>query len=230
MTAKEVAEHLRLNERTVLRLAQNGKIPAAKIARRWRFQRSTVNQWLETQMHGMRTEELNGLIEHGPLTILDTLRPELISLELSAENKSDVLKELGGLLVRQNELDSPDQFLISLLRREEMMTTAIGDGIAIPHPRQPETTLPRKALTVVGRSSQGVDFGSLDGQPTHLFFLLCAPSDKIHLQLMARLTRLLRSNKCVRALLAATDPESVINIISSEEESLIGNPSSVTSL
>jgi len=220
MTARDVAELLRLNERTVLRLAQSGRIPAAKIARRWRFRRNLVNDWLEGQMHQMPARELDQLSGPCPVSIVDSLRPELISLNMSSRVRAEALRELVDLLVQAQELGSSTQLLPSLVQREEMMSTALAGGVAIPHPRRPLPGLFGRTLCVVGRSPQGVDFGAPDGDPTHVFFLICAPDDEQHLKFLAGLTRLLRSAGCVRALLAAPDAEAVVSVVATTQGSI----------
>ena len=220
LTARDVAELLRLNERTVLRLAQTGKIPAAKIARRWRFHRDLINNWLEQQMRQMPTEELDRLAGAAPASATDTLDPALISLDLRARRRAEVLRELVELLVQAGQVDSGEALVQSLLRREELMSTALGGGVAIPHPRHPVPELVRRAVCVVGRSGEGISFGALDGERTRLFFLLCAPNDRQHLRLVARLTRLLREQDCVGRLLAAKTAEDLIACIAEREHAM----------
>jgi PTS system nitrogen regulatory IIA component len=103
------------------------------------------------------------------LNLTSLLLPERINLDLKGRKKNDVLRELVGM-VKQG--DGADQLLQTLLKREELGSTGIGKGIAIPHGR---SLLTDKLEVAVGRSTKGVDFDSIDKKPAHLFFLIVAP-------------------------------------------------------
>lgn len=100
----------------------------------------------------------------------EVFRPEFVKLELEATNREEVLKELVDLL--PIEESKKDIIFKRLLERENLGTTGIGKGIAIPHSR---TLALKDVFVVVGRSKKGVDFNALDGKPVHLFFLIVAP-------------------------------------------------------
>ena len=86
----------------------------------------------------------------------------------------------------------------------------MGKGVAIPHPRDPVTTLKASGLIVVGRSEKGVDFGAVDGKPVHVFFLLCSQNVEVHLHFMGRLAEMLRNRDFVAASRSWEAPEDVL--------------------
>lgn len=110
----------------------------------------------------MRTKPIMKLTDH--------LRPELIELDLKSRTKNDVLRELVDLL--PIDVESAEILLETLKKREELGSTGVTKGIAIPHCR---SLLVKKLYVIVGRSKRGVDFRALDKKPVHLFFLIVAP-------------------------------------------------------
>ncbi|MFM8411408.1 MAG: PTS sugar transporter subunit IIA [Alphaproteobacteria bacterium] len=124
------------------------------------------------------------------MTITDILAPERIVPELRATTKPAVLEELAGLLAEATGTDSA-KLLVVLRERERLNSTAIGEGIAIPHGRLQGL---KGVVAGFARSPAGVDFDSVDKQPTRLFFVLVAPDDAaaMHLKALARISRLLK--------------------------------------
>src|SRR5437899_922781 len=125
------------------------------------------------------------------MKITEILTPEMVVAQLRGGTKAEVLTELAETLCKQHKEIAFDRLLGVLNERERLGSTAIGDGIAIPHGKLRGIT---KILGVFGRSPGGVDFESLDGNPTHLFFLLVAPEDSasLHLKALARVSRLFK--------------------------------------
>jgi PTS system nitrogen regulatory IIA component len=137
------------------------------------------------------------------MTITDILSADRVIPELKASTKEGVLEELAGLLAGPPTGTDQARLTSVLRERERLNSTAIGEGIAIPHGRLGGL---RNVVAGFARSRQGVDFDSVDKQPTHLFFVLVAPDDAaaMHLKALARISRLLK-DKDFRARLLATD-------------------------
>ncbi len=150
------------------------------------------------------------------MTITDILTAERVIPELTATTKDGVLEELAGLLVAQIPQATPERLVAVLRERERLNSTAIGDGIAIPHGRLSGT---RSVVAGFARSSQGVDFDSVDRQPTHLFFVLIAPDDAaaMHLKALARISRLLKDKAFREQLLALATREQLYDAIVAED-------------
>jgi len=151
------------------------------------------------------------------MKILDILAKESIIPELSGKTKKQVLEELiDALLINRPHLDR-DRLMTVLLERERLGSTGIGDGIAIPHGKMKD--LDQLALSF-GRSSQGVDFESMDGKPVHLFFLLVAPENcaGIHLRALAKIARLLKNGAVRKRLGNVQGREEVYSVIQMEDE------------
>ncbi len=142
-----------------------------------------------------------------------------IEANLGASNKPGVLRELVGLILRVEPQLDPNVLVETLDRREKLQSTGIGNGVAIPHGR---TDCIDRIIACVGRSTHGVDFQSLDGQPTQLFFTLFVPeaAQGAHLKALARLSRLLKNDETRQKLLDASDAEAMYRIIEEEDSQL----------
>jgi PTS system nitrogen regulatory IIA component len=150
------------------------------------------------------------------MKIEDILSEDLVLPDLAARGKTEVLVELAtALSTRHQELDRV-RLVGALEDRERLNSTALGDGVAIPHGKLPGL---RRVLAAFGRSRAGVDFQSLDGKPTHLFFLLVAPEDSAgaHLKALARISRLLKDPGFRARLLDAPDAHAIWTIIRDED-------------
>jgi len=136
---------------------------------------------------------------------------------LRGGSKSDVLAEMAKHLASNQSGIDPEVLRRVLEERELLASTAIGDGIAIPHGKLPGL---RRVVAAFGRSlGEGVDFQSLDGKPTHLFFLLVAPEDSAgaHLKALARISRLLKDASFRQRLLEASDAKALWSTIRDED-------------
>ncbi|MEO6036382.1 MAG: PTS sugar transporter subunit IIA [Verrucomicrobiota bacterium] len=134
----------------------------------------------------------------------DLLTPSRIELNLQTKNRDETLRELTSHI--EEIADRPDfqqTLLRALQEREQLHSTGIGDGVALPHARNALVGLVQKPVIVFGRHLQGIPFGAIDGKPARLFFLLIAPTVTQHLSMLARISRLLRDPKLRRELLAA---------------------------
>lgn len=151
--------------------------------------------------------------------ISELLAPEAILPNMTANTKEESLVELTeALLASGCDLDR-DEVLRILQERENLGSTGIGDGVAIPHGKLKNLD---QLVMSFGRSREGVDFDSMDGKPAHLFFLLVAPEESvgIHLKTLARISKLLKDQDVRQQLLDASDRDALCAIISAEEGNL----------
>jgi len=151
------------------------------------------------------------------MRITELLEKNLIIGELHAKTKREVLKELVDCITqRELEIDGNDLLRV-LLEREELGSTGIGDGIAIPHGKVKNI---KKLMVSFGRSLGGVDFQSMDGKPTHIIFLLIAPENSagIHLKALARISRLLKDGRFRKSIMEADSSQEIYDLIVQEDE------------
>ena len=150
------------------------------------------------------------------MKIVDFVRPELIVGDLQARDKTEVIKELANHLAGHVPGVDRESLAKVLLERERLASTAIGEGVAIPHGKLDAVG---KLVACVGRAPSGVDFDSMDGRPTHLFFVLVAPENStgVHLKALARISRLFKDPEFRTRLLAADTAHEMFSVISDED-------------
>jgi PTS system nitrogen regulatory IIA component len=153
------------------------------------------------------------------MQIIDFLSKKAIVTDIKSTKKEDVIKELVDALVNSADIEKRhrNKLIEALMAREALGSTAIGQGIAIPHAK---SDCVDKLIAAFGLSKKGVDFDSLDGEPAYIFFLLVAPQDSAgpHLKALARISRLLKDKYFRDTLRSSTDDKSVIKAITEEDE------------
>jgi fructose-specific phosphotransferase system IIA component len=150
------------------------------------------------------------------MQILDFLSVENIKMSLDSKAKKDVIKEMVDVLVKSGKVKDKKRMVQTLLEREELGSTGIGQGIAIPHGKSDTVA---DLTAAFGLSQEGISFDALDGETVHIFFLLVAPEGAAgaHLKALARISSLLKDKYFRKSLLGAKNPEEVIKIIREEE-------------
>ncbi len=148
----------------------------------------------------------------------DLLRLEQVQLRLEGADKPAVLRELVKLVPEiRNEPAQQDLFITDLMEREKLHTTAVGDGVAFPHARNPLGGALKRPLLVFGRHVKGVHFAALDNKPVQLLFLLASPNLTDHLTMLARLSRVMRDQQLRTGLMSTARHEEVIKLIAEAE-------------
>jgi len=153
------------------------------------------------------------------MEIADILDARRVVLDLDASTKREVIEALARTVVSTHPVIDFDALVDALVAREEASSTAIADGIAIPHGK---VALGEEVVAAFGLSRKGVDFDSVDGKPTHLFFLLVSPEShpSLHLRWLAHLAVLLKNPDLRNALLRAEKTDAVFDAIDKEERTL----------
>jgi PTS system nitrogen regulatory IIA component len=149
------------------------------------------------------------------MTLLDILSSDSTIVDLKGETKEDIIAELVDSLAIDAITDRK-KVLQAVLEREKIMSTGIGDGIAIPHGKSDAVV---KLVAALGTQRRGVDFEALDGEPAYVFFLLVSPANVSgpHIKALARISRLLKNDDFKKKLIAAGSSTEIIEIIESEE-------------
>jgi len=231
MSLDDFAKYVGMDARVVKRLADRGKLPGHKIGGEWRFNRAQVTEWLQQEMHTLGEERLIALergirtssglsTETDELTVTDMIGLEGIEPALPARTKASVLRELVNLADRTGLLYDREGLLAALEQREEMCSTALPNGVALPHPRQPMPYVSAEPLICVARVPKGIGFGSTSRELTRLFFLICCHQDHHHLRVLARLVRLLVPEN-VAVLLEAETREEMLQILIEAEKHIV---------
>lgn len=229
MNMEELTRFLGLDFRRVSRMAQRGDIPCKKVGGDFRFSRAEVTEWLQQKIGHDRHDWVSmdaGMSAHRKADPEDTqvaplLQAKAISLSLAARTKSSVLRELVVLAQQTDRLYDGDELLDALNRREELCSTAMEAGIAIPHPRRPLPYAVTEPIIVVAHVPQGIGFGAPDGRLTDLFFMTCSQDDRHHLHVLARLCRMLSKKDFPQQLRGASSPQEVMELMCRRELDII---------
>lgn len=148
--------------------------------------------------------------------LTELLTPDRIKIPLTASSKDDLLRELVGLVGNDNVIRDREEVLRAVMEREAVLSTGIGNGVAIPHGKSPSVT---ELSLAAGVTSEAVEFEALDGHPVRLFFLLVGPESAAgqHVKALSRISRLLRRDSFRSRLVSAASPEEFYEIIQEAE-------------
>jgi nitrogen PTS system EIIA component len=227
MDMEQLAAYLQRDIREVGKLASRGRLPGHKVGGEWRFSKVEINQWIETQLGAYTEKELTDL-EHGgdrsarsgPF-LGEFLVESSVAVPLPATTKASVLKELVKLAEQSWQVYDADAILDAIRAREELASTALPSGVAIPHPRRPMPAALGESVLAFGRTVAGIPFGAPLGVLSDMFFLVCCRDDRTHLRILARLTRLLHRPGFLEELRAAeTSTEAWQTITTTEAQML----------
>ena len=207
LTLEEVAKYLRVSERTIYDCAQKGEIPAGKIRTAWRFKKSEIDKWVDDRL---TTSKLNP--QFNPVNIQSILSVHRI-LFLNHSGKRDALLALAENLSAAPQVKNRQELSAEILKREELMSTAIGRGMAIPHIRLSSIT---DLVVSVGVSRTDiVDFHPLDDEPVRLIFMIAAAHNQhaYYLQTLSWFSTRLKNRELRDSLLAAETPQQVYDLL-----------------
>ncbi len=224
MTIKQLAGYLSLNERTVLKFVSEGTLPGVKVGNQWRFRKAMIDTWLDDQMLGVTPRYLESpKLSGSPRQMLELAScfvPEHIIPELSAKTKTTVVEELASKAHELGLVRDKTWFVGALIERENVMPSAMGNGTAFLHTlrRNPEQIV--RPFMVLGRSTAGVDFDALDGNLTHLFFVLGLKFEELHLPWLHKLSQMFAIPGAVAAVVAAPDATAVFQALFEAERRL----------
>lgn len=194
-SVRDVAERLNVSERTVLRWVKHDNLPASRIGSQFRFNRAELLKWATTRKLKVPPALFYGENEeHERMpSFSDALSIGGIFHEVGGTDKPSVLRAIVNLLRLPDGVDRELLYRM-LVAREALASTAVGDGIAIPHPRNPIVLRVTQPLVTLCLLAQPLDFGALDGQPVYALFTLVSSAPRIHLHLLARLSYVLRQS------------------------------------
>ena len=151
------------------------------------------------------------------MKISEILSKQAIKIGITATTKEEALKELVDILTQVEDIGDSRSIVKALIERENLGSTGIGQGIAIPHGK---TDKVKRLVAVLGISKPGVNFDALDGEPVYIFFLLVAPKATAgpHLKALAQISRLLRDSYFCELIRKCRTAEEVFNLVKNEEE------------
>ena len=211
LTIDEVANYLRVSERTVYDWAQKGEIPSGKIGTVWRFKKSEIEKWVNDRLSSsVRPTAPSSIVQ-----VRNILSPDRI-IFLNHSTKQDALVALSNALGTAPQIKNSQELTTEILKREELMSTAFGRGIAIPHVRLASVT---DLVMAVGISRTDIiDFQSIDDTPVRLLFMIAAAYNQhsYYLQTLSFFSSRLKNQGLRESLLSAETPLDAYNLLLSE--------------
>lgn len=211
ITVQEVAQFLRVSERTVYDWATAGTIPCGKLGTTWRFKRSEVEKWVNQHLSAPSKKD----VTFSPITINEILDPAHVIL-LETDSKDTALLTMLERLSDTGAIKDKASIAEGIFQREKLMSTGIGLGIGIPHVRMDGIS---SLLMAVGLSTEDItDYESLDSQPVRLIFMILAGKDQhtLHIKTMAAISRRIKSPVLREMIVQARRPEIIYNLLTGE--------------
>lgn len=210
MTVQEVADYLRVSERTVYEWASQGTIPCGKLGTTWRFKRSEVEKWVDEELRASRKP-----VSFAPMNIQDALKPENV-LIFDRSHKDEALMAVIDRLAETGSIADRAAVAEGIFQREKLMSTGIGLGIGIPHVRMEEI---ETLIMAVGLSRRSIeDYESLDNQPVRLLFMILAGKNQhaLHIKMMAAISNRIRNPLLRASIFDAASEERIYQLLTEE--------------
>lgn len=221
------AEHIHLAPNDLRHVAQRGEIEATKRGEEWFFEHRALDEWAQRNLLAASARDLaaqhrvmmdeNRRAAHADWGVADLFRAETIDLFVGAKAKGGLLRDMTDLAERGGLVYDVEGLFKELVAREEAASTAIGEGVALLHPRFHDPYLFEESFVAYGRTTRPVFFGAPDGEGTRHFFLVCSTDHEAHLHILARLAILAHGTDLIDRLDAAEDADAVLEAIRAAE-------------
>lgn len=232
LNTDELSQHLGLTPAEIDQLVKDGGIPFERRGGRVVFRKASIDEWASQRilkLSGKRLEDYHQqssrhprrLPQHEPL-LPELIGPDGIDSAMAAKTKSSIVRDMAALANRTGLVADLPELVGSLVAREELCPTAMPGSVAFLHPRQVQPDLFHASFLVMGRTVQPIHFGSPDGLPTHLFFLLCCQDDRLHLHTLARLCMMMQKTDLQAELFAGADAAALHERLLAAEQAVIG--------
>lgn len=239
-TIDEVVRYLHLSRADLDRLVKDRDIPFEQHGERLVFRKVNIDAWASPRilgLEGRHLAEYHQKSSHGAQQIVSQaaimpvmIRPGFIEPALTAKTKASILRQMVALAEKTGRVCDPRALLEGLEAREELCSTGIPGGLALLHSRSPESYQFEMAFLALGRTIQQIPFGSPDGQPTNLFFLIGCPDSRMHLHTLARLCLMAQKTDLLVDLRQAADAAAMCeSILAAEQAVLVSRQHSVES-
>ena len=210
LTIEEVSKYLRISDRTVYDWAQKGEIPAGKIGTVWRFKKSEIERWVNARL----SSELN-TDQDTEVKVKNILSPDRVVF-INQSTKHDALVQLSNVLANAPQVKNAAELTEGILKREELMSTGIGRGIAIPHVRLASVT---DLVMAVGVCKKPItDFQSIDDQPVNILFMIAAAYNQhsYYLRTISHFSARLKNDDLRNALFNSNSEEEIYKLLISK--------------
>jgi nitrogen PTS system EIIA component len=227
---QQLAAYLHIPTEEVVKLASRGKLPGRRVNGQWRFSESAIHHWLEEQIGTSNAEQLGKVEEllrranNGEsqwLQLSDIMHVDSTSIPLDARTRGSIIREMCQLAAKTGLLWDADKMALAVQDREDLHPTALENGVALLHPRRPQQSILAEPILALGITSSPIPFGNTAGFPTDVFFLICSTDERVHLQILTRLSRLLSDSSWLSQLRNASSASEAIELVRVAENDCI---------
>jgi PTS system nitrogen regulatory IIA component len=202
-----LADYLHLTPDQVTKMAVRGQLPGRRVGGQWRFNEAEIHHWLEDRIGVSNSEELDrvqrvldraaGKVVDRPISELCTL--DTIQVPLNARTRGSVIRSMSELASRSGLMWDAPAMAEAIKAREQMHPTALDSGVALMHPRRPQTSILADSVLALAVCPAAIPFADR-GQLTDIFFLICSYDDATHLRILARLSRMISDGQLLADL------------------------------
>jgi len=225
-----LAAYLHITPDQVQKLVKQDKLPARRIGGEFRFSEAEVHHWLEDRI-GISDDQQLQKVEaalhrsapaHPTWTLAEFCSVDRIAVPLNSRTRSSAIRDMCQLATQGGLMWDAPAMSEAVLAREELHPTALDNGVAMLHPRRPQSSILADSVIALGITPQPLAFAG-SGQLTDVFFLICSYDDAMHLRILARLSRIIAVSDWLEKLRHATSPGEVHDLLSEAERPLIEN-------
>lgn len=231
LTIKEVAAYLHVAQEDLALLVKRNEIPHKMQGDRAMFRRSEIDSWASqrilklpeqrlTAYHSRSSTGLQNIGQGEPL-MPRLFTTDRINPQLSSRTKASAIQDMVRLAAATDLVSDPGELLRMIDEREKMCSTALAGGMALLHPRHHDPYMFAESFIVLGRTIQSIHFGSADGAPTDLFFLVCCQDDRLHLHTLARLCTMCMQTSLLETLRTEDSAGAMLASLCAAEEEII---------
>lgn len=208
----QLANYLHVTADQIKKMVERGNLPGRKIGGQWRFNEAEIHHWLEERIGLSDTAELDQVravlhrsSDTKPRQLSEMCSVETIAIPLSARTRGSVIRAMANLAATTGMLWDAPAMAEAVADRESLHPTALDNGVALLHPRRPQTSILADSVLALGICQAGLPFSDR-GQLTDVFFLICSYDDTSHLRILAKLSRLVANEDFLQGLRAAESP------------------------
>jgi PTS system nitrogen regulatory IIA component len=225
LKTEDVAHCLNLPVSTIKRWVRQGRIPIQKMSDECLFDRGAIEKW--AREHDMAFSTLPGMEPEAPAPKAADLLEDLnvvmqrggVTYQVAGQSVQEVVCNAVSRITAIPESDQ-EALCTALMEREELTSTGIGKGIAIPHPRSPSDRWFQKPVVITSFLEAPIPYGAVDGQPVFILFLLLSPTPKQHLHILSRLSFCVRDDSFVAFLRSCPEPQALLSRVAAFEAQL----------
>jgi len=213
---KDIVDLLQVSEKTIYRWIKDKKIPAYRINHQYRFNKTEIHDWILKNKIPVSGKIFDLSSAHKTVSLIDHLREGGIYYNIDGDTVPDIIKNAIYAIPTPQGMDK-NAIISSLLQREEMMPTAIGKGIAIPHPRTPIIAdLEKESISICFLKNR-IDYGALDGILVDTIFIILSATPQRHIETLSKISFLCQQDDFISLLKNKAPHKIIVNYIRSKE-------------